>query len=152
MVLNEREATSERALAVEHLSEADLIVNTAQMRDAASLDPFRWTPNALNTGDIIQTAAHQAYTERQRQKKLTEDSSEETSVPTEDSPDSESEPARKRSKVHGQPELSAPAGSHLQPAQQPSGLRHILTAQNDTELPTQQTFTFEHTFQSSFRS
>ncbi|KAJ7269483.1 hypothetical protein C8J57DRAFT_953271, partial [Mycena rebaudengoi] len=41
VVLNEREKTAERTLAVEHCAEHDLIVNTAQMRDAAILDNFR---------------------------------------------------------------------------------------------------------------
>ncbi|KAJ6628599.1 hypothetical protein B0H10DRAFT_1643229, partial [Mycena sp. CBHHK59/15] len=40
VVLNEREKTSERALAVQHISDGDFIVDTAQMRDAAALDPF----------------------------------------------------------------------------------------------------------------
>ncbi|KAJ7933149.1 hypothetical protein B0H13DRAFT_1560248, partial [Mycena leptocephala] len=41
VVVNEREVTAERALAIEHLTEGDLIVNTVQMRDAAALDAFR---------------------------------------------------------------------------------------------------------------
>ncbi|KAJ6548283.1 hypothetical protein B0H10DRAFT_1644577, partial [Mycena sp. CBHHK59/15] len=34
VIFNEREKTSQHALAIEHLSKSDLIVNTAQMRDA----------------------------------------------------------------------------------------------------------------------
>ncbi|KAJ7793619.1 hypothetical protein B0H14DRAFT_2393243, partial [Mycena olivaceomarginata] len=37
VVVDEREKTSERSLAVQHISNADLIINTAQMRDAAAL-------------------------------------------------------------------------------------------------------------------
>ncbi|KAF8148334.1 hypothetical protein K438DRAFT_1625608, partial [Mycena galopus ATCC 62051] len=131
VVLNEREATSERALAIEHLSELDLIVNTAQMRDAASLNGFRWTPNALITGDIIQTAAEQSYAERQKQKKTTENP---TEVPTDALLNPESEPVRKKPR-------------------QSSSLRRVSTARNEPDiLPTQQIFTFENSFQSTFPS
>ncbi|KAJ7820408.1 hypothetical protein B0H14DRAFT_2225734, partial [Mycena olivaceomarginata] len=34
IILNEREETSERSLAVKHISSSDLIINTAQLRDA----------------------------------------------------------------------------------------------------------------------
>ncbi|KAJ6609141.1 hypothetical protein B0H10DRAFT_1954878 [Mycena sp. CBHHK59/15] len=69
VVLNEQDKTSERALAIQHTSDGDFIVNTAQMRDAAALDPFRFTPNALITANVIRVAAEKAFADRQRQKK-----------------------------------------------------------------------------------
>ncbi|KAJ7716484.1 hypothetical protein DFH07DRAFT_907412 [Mycena maculata] len=46
VILNEREATAERALQVEHNVPDDMIINTAQMRDAVVLDPFRFRPQS----------------------------------------------------------------------------------------------------------
>ncbi|KAJ6607826.1 hypothetical protein B0H10DRAFT_2166716 [Mycena sp. CBHHK59/15] len=70
VVLAEREKTSQRELAVEHITGSDLIVNVGQMRDAATLDPFRFTPNALITADIIRSSAEQSFADRQKQKKM----------------------------------------------------------------------------------
>ncbi|KAJ7020784.1 hypothetical protein C8F04DRAFT_1213983 [Mycena alexandri] len=49
VIYNEREETSQRALNVEHFFESDLIVNTAQMRDAALLDDFHRQKAGQNT-------------------------------------------------------------------------------------------------------
>ncbi|KAJ6478965.1 hypothetical protein C8R45DRAFT_933740 [Mycena sanguinolenta] len=53
---------------IKHLAKGDLIVNTAQMRDAAALNAFHWVPNALVTADIIRTAATKAFADRQKKK------------------------------------------------------------------------------------
>ncbi|KAJ7877373.1 hypothetical protein B0H14DRAFT_2342375, partial [Mycena olivaceomarginata] len=53
VVVNEREKTSERSLAVQHISNADLIIKTAQMRDAAALNVLRWKPGPRDTETII---------------------------------------------------------------------------------------------------
>jgi hypothetical protein len=149
----------ERALVIEHLFEDDLIVNTAQMRDATYLDAFRWTPNTLVTATVIKTAAENAFAERQKQKQIAEDAegdaAEETSGPTADQlPSIELEPARKKSRTDREPNLPVPSGSLSHPVQQSSSsLRHVSTVRNDTLAipPTQQTFTFENTFQSSYQ-
>ncbi|KAJ6616937.1 hypothetical protein B0H10DRAFT_1798409, partial [Mycena sp. CBHHK59/15] len=48
-VYQEREETSERALAVNHSSKTDWVINTGQMRDAAVLDTFRFKPQTLDS-------------------------------------------------------------------------------------------------------
>ncbi|KAJ7177170.1 hypothetical protein C8R46DRAFT_989326 [Mycena filopes] len=151
VVLREREATAERALAIEHLVQSDLIVNTAQMRDAASLAAFRWVPNPLNTANIVQAAAEAAHADRQKQKKIAADlaAAGEINIAREGSlgTSDPSEPAHKRART------SVPAGSRERSSRDSSSsLRRVVPAQNDTENRTiPQTFAFNNTFQQSFR-
>ncbi|KAJ7794480.1 hypothetical protein B0H14DRAFT_2621851 [Mycena olivaceomarginata] len=113
VILNEREKTSERSLAVEHLSKSDLIINTAQMRDAAALNTFRWCPATLDSANIIQISANQAYLSRQKQKKST--APDEVEGEAEDSTSRDAEPARKRSR------LDLPATSSTGPSTSRAG-------------------------------
>ncbi|KAJ7127459.1 hypothetical protein C8R43DRAFT_897443, partial [Mycena crocata] len=141
VVFNEREATEERALVVEHLSNSDLIVNTAQMRDAASLDAFRWTPSPLVTASIVQKAAEKTYSERQKQKQKAVDVQPEAATETA----AETGPARKKSRVLEAP--GAASGSRL--SQTSSSLRRILAT--NPQPATQQTYTFSNSFPTSFQ-
>ncbi|KAJ7232116.1 hypothetical protein C8J57DRAFT_1250769 [Mycena rebaudengoi] len=54
---------------VQHRSEKDLIMNTAQMRDAAVLDSFCHTPSVLLTAEVIEGAANNAIAEHEQKKK-----------------------------------------------------------------------------------
>jgi hypothetical protein len=59
-VWQEREKTSHLALGVQHLlsdNSSDFVLNTTQMRDAASITPFSATIPVLNRELIIETAA-----------------------------------------------------------------------------------------------
>lgn len=133
--MNEREETAERSLAVEHISKADLIINTAQMRDAAVLDAFRWKPDGLDTSAIVQGAAEKAFSERQKQKKSAEAEATEQEELT--SLSLSIEPAQKR------PRLDLPTSSTGE--SNPSAL-----SVSHTQVP--RAFHFSNTFQSSFQS
>ncbi|KAJ7502053.1 hypothetical protein B0H11DRAFT_1712975, partial [Mycena galericulata] len=56
-IFQEREETSEKALAVTHRSTTDCVINTGQMRSAGVLETFRYRPPQLNRTDIIRSAA-----------------------------------------------------------------------------------------------
>ncbi|KAJ6631547.1 hypothetical protein B0H10DRAFT_1772594, partial [Mycena sp. CBHHK59/15] len=148
VVLAEREKTSQRELAVEHITGSDLIVNVGQMRDAATLDPFRFTPNALITADIIRSSAEQSFADRQKQKKNAK-------ARAEDTEESDAgAPSRKKSR----PTITPPptTASSRAPRTSSSSLRHVTTAihatEGNTSLPGAQTqpITFSNTFQSTF--
>jgi hypothetical protein len=157
--MNEREETSGRALVVQHLVESDLIVNTAQMRDAASLDAFRWIPSALVSADIIKAAAKQTHSEREKKKKIVAYLATATSGATENSAENSDpeEPAKKRTRGLQTPNFSGGVAqsSISRPTQQTSSSLHrIVDAPNDTggvTIPPTQ-FTFSNTFQSSFQN
>jgi hypothetical protein len=140
-------------LVVEHLSKSDLIVNTAQMRDAASLEAFRWIPAPLNTANIVKAAAEQAYFERQKQKKIAADVAGGAAANEDSHEISDSEPARKRTK--GTEESSneeLPSGSRTRPSERhSSSLRHVFPALQ-VNAGSQQSFIFANTFQSNFKS
>ncbi|KAJ7126468.1 hypothetical protein C8R43DRAFT_897899 [Mycena crocata] len=145
IVFNEREKTSNRALAVEHNSKSDLVVNTAQMRDAAYLDKFRWTPPALVRKNIIHEAAEKAYSERQKTKKPV------AAVVQVEGDHSSTEPARKKTRTTGDSSNSIPSHSSS------SSLRRVLASDNtpkDSNSPRNisppQTYSFSNAFQSSF--
>jgi hypothetical protein len=103
---------------------------------------------------VIKTAAEKVFAERQKQKEKAKnaegDDTEATDAPATDQLLSTAlEPARKKSRTGKE---TLPSGSHSRSVQQSSGtLRHVSTVRNDTLAipPTQQTFTFEKTFQSS---
>jgi hypothetical protein len=113
---------------VEHCAEHDLIVNTAQMRDAAILDNFRHTPSALVTIDVIKKAAEKAFAERQQKKKK---AIQEEVV--------DDEPLRKKTRttttrISSSTTATGPGPSNVvyehQPGAEPSGLRFSNTYQS----------------------
>ncbi|KAJ7019780.1 hypothetical protein C8F04DRAFT_1404097 [Mycena alexandri] len=66
-VYQEREEATQKALAVTHTFPSnDWVVNTAQMRDAATLEPFRFTPQRLVRSDIIRVSAELEYAARKQ--------------------------------------------------------------------------------------
>ncbi|KAJ7688778.1 hypothetical protein B0H14DRAFT_2420963, partial [Mycena olivaceomarginata] len=75
IVYQEREKTAERSLAVQHFVPDDRIVNTAQMRDAEALAPFRFKPASLPRTNIIQGAAELEFSVRKAKAKAKEASS-----------------------------------------------------------------------------
>ncbi|KAJ7919964.1 hypothetical protein B0H13DRAFT_2230810 [Mycena leptocephala] len=130
VILNEREKTSERSLAVEHLSNSDLIINTAQMRDAAALNAFRWTPDKV-----------------------------EPEAEPEDStlPDVNSGPAPKRSRLDpSATPLTRPSTSRAGSVQQNSA-NHVQAPHHETQnnstfsVPPPRAFHFSNAFQSSYQ-
>ncbi|KZT24421.1 hypothetical protein NEOLEDRAFT_1156913 [Neolentinus lepideus HHB14362 ss-1] len=58
-VYQERELTTQQANAVQHLNVCDCVLNTAQMRDASKIDPFRIPIPRLDRDTIIHAAAIQ---------------------------------------------------------------------------------------------
>ncbi|KAF8139364.1 hypothetical protein K438DRAFT_2117929, partial [Mycena galopus ATCC 62051] len=151
-IFNEREQISDRALAVEHVSPSDLIINTGQMRDAASLNSLRWVPDALVTSQVIKDAAETAYINRQKQK----NSADPEVAEAETDSLHNSEPARKRTKsapLRGRSSLrGGPGPSNLRASALP--LSAVLSsgsseAAGPFALPTQP-FSFLNTFQSNF--
>ncbi|KAJ6547703.1 hypothetical protein B0H19DRAFT_1307421 [Mycena capillaripes] len=155
IILNEREETSERSLAIQHISSSDLIINTAQMRDAAALDAFRWQPSTLDTAIIVRLAAEKMHSERQKQKKSVETVEDEAAEL--ENLTADLEPAQKRSRLNLP---STPMGQSNSPApfvQQSSAQRvrapHHET-QNNPGFPglVPRAYHFSNTFQSSFQS
>ncbi|KAJ7176536.1 hypothetical protein C8R46DRAFT_1213111 [Mycena filopes] len=66
-VFQEREKATEKALAVTHGSHSnDWVINTAQMRDAAMLETFRFTPERLVRADIIRASAQLEFAARKQ--------------------------------------------------------------------------------------
>ncbi|KAJ7780683.1 hypothetical protein DFH07DRAFT_910197 [Mycena maculata] len=154
VILNEREKTSERGLEVEHLSKSDLIINTAQMRDAAALNAFRWKPSPLVTANIIQLAAEKAHSDRQKQKKSTA-----TGELEPGSPDLEPAPKRSRLDPAASQTSSSPGASNSRvPSARQTSTRRIQTPDRETQNSTgfsvapARSFHFSNTFQSSFPS
>ncbi|KAJ6607268.1 hypothetical protein B0H10DRAFT_1818508, partial [Mycena sp. CBHHK59/15] len=156
------EKTSEQALAIQPTSEGDFIVNTAQMRDAAALDPFRFTPNALITANVICVAVEKAFADWQKQKKsvikLTEAGGEQQEA-------DEEEPQRKKSRTTDgtQTALSRTTPSTGRsgtsnprvPQNTASSLRQVITADNELDASSasagsQPPIQFSNTFQSTF--
>ncbi|KAJ7913831.1 hypothetical protein B0H13DRAFT_2232248 [Mycena leptocephala] len=68
VIYQEREKTSERALAVQHSSPTDRILNTGQMRDAAELAQFRFRPQSLVRQDVIRASAELEFLARKKSK------------------------------------------------------------------------------------
>ncbi|KAF8144692.1 hypothetical protein K438DRAFT_1902947 [Mycena galopus ATCC 62051] len=143
VILNEREETSERSLAVQHIS--------TQMRDAAALDTFRWQPSTLDTAIIVQMAAEKMHSERQKQKKSAETGDDEVAEP--DNLTADLEPAQKRSR------LALPSSSMGQSnSLQQSSAQGVRAPPHETQnnpgfsSPTPRAFHFSNTFVSSFQS
>ncbi|KAJ7270338.1 hypothetical protein C8J57DRAFT_1435474 [Mycena rebaudengoi] len=119
VVFNEREATSERTLEVQHISPDDLIINTAQMRDAAALNPFRQT---------------------QKMK---------TTTPAQSVENIAGEPSRKKARQSQPQFSPIPAATVLTPntPRVPSGLRNTLIAAETSATPLQFSNVFQSTYQ-----
>ncbi|KAJ7478788.1 hypothetical protein B0H11DRAFT_2423771 [Mycena galericulata] len=153
VIFNEREATSERALQVQHTARDDMIINTGQMRDAAALDPFRFRPNALLTANVIRESAQRFFENRQAQKKSTTPI---TDIPQ--SEDIEGEPLRKKSKQSGSPASAMNIANITHPSSAPrvpSGLRQTSTANDSHEgaaaqTPRQANVQFSNIYQSTY--
>jgi hypothetical protein len=149
--MNEREETSQRGLGIEHFSKSDLIINSAQMRDAAVLNTFRWIPSALDTANVIRLAAEKMDMERKQKKQSTEIAE----VEPNDSTCPDSERASKRSRLNSDalPTTSMLPNSDVLSTPQPSA-RHVHhETQNIPRVftaPASRSFHFSNTFQSSY--
>ncbi|KAG6808386.1 hypothetical protein H0H92_004302, partial [Tricholoma furcatifolium] len=69
VVYQEREATGKRELSVQHNNPHDYVLNTAQMRNAFYIHPFRSRMPFLNRTEIIHDAAKREVDERKKKEK-----------------------------------------------------------------------------------
>jgi hypothetical protein len=142
-------------LAVKHISSSDLIINTAQMRDAAALDTFRWRPSTVDTAIIVRAAAEKIHSERQRQKKSAATGENEAAEP--ENLTADLEPAQKRSRLD-LPSSSMGQSNSLAASGQQSSSQHVLAPHHETQnipgfsSPMARAFHFSNTFSSSFQS
>jgi hypothetical protein len=129
------------------------------MRDAAALNAFRWSPNALDSANIIQMAAEQAYLTRQKQKKSVAPDEAEPEAEPEDStsPDVNLGPAHKRSRLDPPATpLTMPSTSRARSVQQNSANR-VQVPRNGTQnnpafsVPSSRAFHFSNTFPSFYQ-
>ncbi|KAJ6583342.1 hypothetical protein B0H10DRAFT_1962171 [Mycena sp. CBHHK59/15] len=132
------------------------------MRDAAALDPFRFTPNAFITANVIRVAAEKAFADRQKQKKSvikpTEAGGEQQEVEEE-----ELQHKKSRTTDGTQTALSRTTPSTGRsgtsnprvPQNTASSLRQVITADNELDASSasagsQPPIQFSNTFQSTF--